>query len=129
MVDRPARGGAPMPSGTKSRSTASACAAGGGPPFSPPHNPVGVVSTNRAQDGRPTVVDLVASPRRLFPVGRLDADSEGLILLTDDGDLAQELSHPRYGHEKEYRVQLDRAPDAKQLEAWGPGARLARGRP
>jgi len=92
------------------------------------NKPVGVVSTNRAQDGRPTVVDLVASPRRLFPVGRLDADSEGLILLTDDGDLAQELSHPRYGHEKEYRVQLDRAPDERQLEAWRRGVVLDDGR-
>ena len=92
------------------------------------NKPVGVVSTTRAQDGRPTVVDLVASPRRLFPVGRLDADSEGLILLTDDGDLAQELSHPRYGHEKEYRVQLDRAPDEKQLEAWRRGVVLDDGR-
>lgn len=101
---------------------------GGAPSYFALNKPVGVVSTTRAQDGRPTVVDLVASPRRLFPVGRLDADSEGLILLTDDGDLAQELSHPRYGHEKEYRVQLDRAPDEKQLEAWRRGVILDDGR-
>ncbi|HET7009604.1 MAG TPA: pseudouridine synthase [Anaerolineales bacterium] len=92
------------------------------------HKPVGVVSTNRSQDGRPTVIDLVASARRLFPVGRLDADSEGLILLTDDGDLAQKLSHPRYGHEKEYRVQLDRSPDEAQLRAWRTGVVLDDGR-
>jgi len=88
------------------------------------HKPPGVVSTTQAQDRRPTVVDLVASPRRLFPVGRLDADSEGLILLTDDGDLAQQLSHPRFGHEKEYRVLLDRRPDEGQLEAWRKGVVL-----
>jgi 23S rRNA pseudouridine2605 synthase len=88
------------------------------------HKPAGVVSTNRAQDGRPTVVDLVSSETRLFPVGRLDADSEGLILLTDDGDVAQQLSHPRFGHEKEYRVQLNRAPDPAQLEAWRQGVVL-----
>ena len=101
---------------------------GSAPSYIALNKPVGVVSTNRAQDGRPTVVDLVASPRRLFPVGRLDADSEGLILLTDDGDLAQVLSHPRYGHEKEYRVQLDRAPDERQLEAWRRGVVLDDGR-
>jgi len=92
------------------------------------HKPVGVVSTTHAQDRRPTVTDLVASPHRLFPVGRLDADSEGLILLTDDGDLAQKLSHPRYGHEKEYRVLLDRRPDDGQLEAWRKGVVLDDGR-
>jgi 23S rRNA pseudouridine2605 synthase len=88
------------------------------------HKPAGVVSTNRSQDGRPTVVDLVSSGTRLFPVGRLDADSEGLILLTDDGDVAQQLSHPRFGHEKEYRVQLNRAPDPAQLVAWRQGVVL-----
>jgi 23S rRNA pseudouridine2605 synthase len=92
------------------------------------HKPAGVVSTSRAQDERPTVVDLVPSGRRLFPVGRLDADSEGLLLLTDDGDAAQRLSHPRYGHEKEYRVQLDRPADAGQLEAWRRGVVLDDGK-
>ena len=68
------------------------------------HKPRGYVSTARDQRGRPTVLDLVASPRRIYPVGRLDADSEGLILLTDDGGLAHQLTHPRCGVPKEYRV-------------------------
>ena len=53
----------------------------------------------------------------LYPVGRLDIDSEGLILLTNDGELANQLTHPRYGHEKEYRVLVARHPDEKQLDA------------
>jgi 23S rRNA pseudouridine2605 synthase len=92
------------------------------------HKPAGVVSTARPQDERPTVVDLVPSDHRLFPVGRLDADSEGLLLLTDDGDAAQRLSHPRYGHEKEYRVLLDRPADAAQIDAWRRGVVLDDGR-
>ena len=57
----------------------------------------------------------------LYPVGRLDVDSEGLILLTNDGELTNKLTHPRYGHEKEYRVLIARHPDDKQLNAWRHG--------
>jgi 23S rRNA pseudouridine2605 synthase len=71
------------------------------------HKPVGVVSTARDTHGRTTVVDLVDSERRLYPVGRLDADSSGLILLTNDGELAERLSHPRYEVEKVYRVRVE----------------------
>ena len=96
------------------------------------YKPVGVVSTVRAQDGRPTVRDLVPLGERLYPVGRLDAESEGLVLLTNDGELANRLTHPRYGHEKEYRVLLNRSPDEAQLAAWRHGVVLedgARGLP
>jgi 23S rRNA pseudouridine2605 synthase len=92
------------------------------------HKPAGVVSSLRSQDGGPTVRDLVPLPQRLFPVGRLDMRSEGLILLTNDGALANRLAHPRYEHEKEYRVLLDRAPNAEQLEAWREGVVLPDGR-
>lgn len=70
------------------------------------NKPAGVVSTARDTHGRPTVVDLVRSHRRLYPVGRLDADSTGLILLTNDGTLADQLTHPRYGVEKVYRAKV-----------------------
>lgn len=70
------------------------------------NKPIGVVSTASDTRGRRTVLDLVPGDARLFPVGRLDYDSEGLILLTDDGDLAMRLTHPRHGVEKEYRALL-----------------------
>jgi 23S rRNA pseudouridine2605 synthase len=70
------------------------------------NKPAGVVSTARDTHGRPTVVQLVRSPRRLYPVGRLDADSTGLILLTNDGELAERLTHPRYGVKKVYRARV-----------------------
>ena len=65
------------------------------------HKPVGVVSTADDPQGRPTVVGMVDLPVRLFPVGRLDYDSEGLLLLTDDGELTQRLTHPSYQNENE----------------------------
>ncbi|HEX6947358.1 MAG TPA: pseudouridine synthase [Acidimicrobiia bacterium] len=68
------------------------------------YKPVGVVSTANDPQGRPTVVDIVPSSRRLYPVGRLDIDSEGLILLTNDGELANKVTHPRYGVTKTYMV-------------------------
>jgi len=68
------------------------------------HKPAGVVSTASDTHGRPTVIELVPSVRRLYPVGRLDAGSTGLILLTNDGELADLLTHPRYGVEKVYRA-------------------------
>lgn len=70
------------------------------------HKPAGVVSTAHDPHGRRTVVDLVPAQRRLYPVGRLDADSTGLILLTNDGDLANRLTHPRYEVPKTYRATL-----------------------
>jgi 23S rRNA pseudouridine2605 synthase len=74
------------------------------------NKPAGVVSTARDTHGRRTVVELVASRRRLYPVGRLDADSTGLLLLTNDGALAELLTHPRHGVEKLYRVRVEPAP-------------------
>ena len=71
------------------------------------HKPAGVVSTARDTHGRPTVVSLVTSERRLYPVGRLDADTTGLILLTDDGDLAHRLTHPSFEVPKTYRATVD----------------------
>jgi 23S rRNA pseudouridine2605 synthase len=70
------------------------------------NKPRGVVSTAHDTHGRPTVVQLVRSQRRLYPVGRLDADTTGLILLTNDGDLAERLTHPRYGVNKVYRARV-----------------------
>jgi 23S rRNA pseudouridine2605 synthase len=75
------------------------------------HKPAGVVSTAKDTHGRRTVVDLVdAGGARLYPVGRLDADSSGLILLTNDGELANALTHPRYEVPKTYRVRIARTP-------------------
>ncbi|KLU02976.1 Ribosomal large subunit pseudouridine synthase B [Rhodopirellula islandica] len=68
------------------------------------NKPVGIVTTNRDPRGRPRVIDLVPPTERVFPVGRLDLSSEGLILLTNDGDLAQKLAHPKFGIQKIYRV-------------------------
>jgi 23S rRNA pseudouridine2605 synthase len=70
------------------------------------HKPAGVVSTAADTHGRRTVVDLVPAERRLYPVGRLDAESTGLILLTNDGELANRLTHPRYEVPKTYRASL-----------------------
>ena len=75
------------------------------------HKPAGVVSTAKDTHDRPTVVSLVRAPgRRLYPVGRLDADTTGLILLTDDGDLAHRLTHPRFEVPKTYVAEVERAP-------------------
>lgn len=68
------------------------------------NKPAGVVSSSRDPQGRPTVVDLVPSPVRLYPVGRLDLDTTGVILLTNDGELAHRLAHPRFQVDKEYQV-------------------------
>jgi 23S rRNA pseudouridine2605 synthase len=91
------------------------------------HKPRGVVSTADEEFGRPTVLDLVPVETRLYPVGRLDMDSEGLVLLTNDGDLANQLTHPKFGHTKEYRVLVARQPDQGQLEAWRHGIVLEDG--
>ncbi len=74
------------------------------------NKPAGVVSTARDTHGRRTVTEFVPSQRRLYPVGRLDTDTTGLILLTNDGDLANELTHPRYEVEKVYRARVEPAP-------------------
>ncbi len=79
------------------------------------NKPRGVLSDEDPYDPRPTVRGLVDVPGHLFSVGRLDLDSEGLILLTNDGELANRLTHPRYGHEKEYRVLVASRPDQEQL--------------
>ncbi len=91
------------------------------------HKPRGVLSTVDAPDPRPTVRDLVPLPGTLYPVGRLDVDSEGLILLTNDGELANRLTHPRYGHQKEYKVLVARQPDHEQLDAFRHGVVLEDG--
>ncbi|MBU0512614.1 MAG: rRNA pseudouridine synthase [Chloroflexi bacterium] len=84
-------------------------------------------SPSGPQDDRRTVRDLVEEPGRLYPVGRLDVDSEGLIILTNDGDFTNRLTHPKYGHEKEYKVLVARRPDDKQLTAWRNGIVLEDG--
>ncbi len=91
------------------------------------NKPLGVLSSHKSQGGHRTVLDLVKIPQRVFPVGRLDLNSQGLILLTNDGTLANRLSHPRYGHEKEYQVLLDRYPDENQLTLWRRGITLPDG--
>ncbi len=91
------------------------------------HKPRGVLSDDVKGIERKTVFDMVPLPEHLFVVGRLDYDSEGLILLTNDGELANRLTHPRYGHEKEYRVLLFTKPDEEQLEIWRRGVVLPDG--
>ncbi|MEI7987967.1 MAG: pseudouridine synthase [Chloroflexota bacterium] len=91
------------------------------------NKPRGVISTSIPQDRRKTVMDMVDVSTRLFTVGRLDQDSEGLMLLTNDGELANHLTHPRYGHEKEYRVLINHQPDEKQLSALRHGIVLEDG--
>lgn len=91
------------------------------------YKPRGVLSTVTAPDSRPTVRDLVSVPGKLYPVGRLDVDSEGLVLLTNDGELANKITHPRYGHEKEYQVLIARRPDNDQLQTWRRGVVLEDG--
>jgi 23S rRNA pseudouridine2605 synthase len=88
------------------------------------HKPRGVVSSLAAQGDRRTVRELVSLPGRLYPVGRLDVDSEGLILLTNDGELTDHLTHPRYESEKEYRVLVRGEPRSDQLSAWERGVVL-----
>ena len=92
------------------------------------HKPAGVVSTAADTHGRRTVVDLVASDRRLYPVGRLDADSTGLILLTDDGALAHQLTHPSFEVPKVYRARVDGRPSERALRALREGVTLDDGR-
>jgi 23S rRNA pseudouridine2605 synthase len=92
------------------------------------NKPAGVVSTASEPGQRRAVTELVDSPARLYPVGRLDADSTGLILLTNDGELANRLTHPRYEVPKTYRVELRRPPAERDLEALRRGVALDDGR-
>jgi 23S rRNA pseudouridine2605 synthase len=93
------------------------------------NKPLGVVSTARDTHGRPTVVDLVPDPGvRLYPVGRLDADTSGLMLLTNDGALANRLTHPRFEVPKTYRVTLGGRPVAERaMRALREGVELEDG--
>lgn len=91
------------------------------------NKPAGVVSTAREPGKRPAVVSLVDSGARLYPVGRLDAGSTGLLLLTNDGELANRLTHPRYEVEKEYRAELRRPPSEGDLRRLARGVELEDG--
>jgi 23S rRNA pseudouridine2605 synthase len=91
------------------------------------YKPRNVLSAAEGQDERQTVRDLIPIDGHLYPVGRLDFDSEGLILMTNDGELTNQLTHPRFGHEKEYRVLVARRPDEKQLSTWRRGVILEEG--
>jgi 23S rRNA pseudouridine2605 synthase len=92
------------------------------------HKPVGVVSTARDPWARTRVIDLVEDPDRLFTIGRLDKSSSGLILVTNDGDLAQRLTHPSYGVQKVYRVVVAGKPTMQSLQQLRRGIHLAEGR-
>lgn len=91
------------------------------------YKPREVLSTTSGPDPRPKVTDLVPGGAQLHMVGRLDFESEGLMLLTTDGELTQRLTHPRYEAEKEYRVLVARHPDPEQLAAWRRGVVLPDG--
>ena len=91
------------------------------------YKPRGVISAASSPEGRQTVRDLLSESGRLYPVGRLDADSEGLILMTNDGELTNRLTHPRYGHDKEYKVLVATHPEEDQLDAWRRGVVLEDG--
>ncbi len=80
------------------------------------HKPVGVITTLDDPEGRRTIREFLPAGGRVYPIGRLDADTSGLLLLTNDGELAHRLMHPRYGVEKHYRVRVDREPDSRQLD-------------
>ena len=92
------------------------------------HKPVGVLSTCHDPQGRPTVLDLLPPELRrgqgLHPVGRLDADSRGALLLSNDGDFTLRLTHPRFGHPRTYRIWVQGQPDPATLERWAAGIPL-----
>jgi 23S rRNA pseudouridine2605 synthase len=92
------------------------------------HKPTGVVTTARDPQGRPTVVALVDHPVRVVPVGRLDADTTGALLLTNDGELAHRLAHPRYEVDKVYDVDVEGEPSAEALRRLAEGVELEDGR-
>jgi pseudouridine synthase len=88
------------------------------------YKPRGVLSVSHDDRGRRTVRDLVPLPARLYPVGRLDAPSEGLILMTNDGALTNRLTHPRYEHEKVYKALVAGDPSEEELQTWQQGVYL-----
>ncbi len=92
------------------------------------HKPLGTVSTLFDPQGRPTVRELLPFPQRLFPVGRLDRDSSGLLLMTNDGELAYRLTHPRFRIPKVYRVQVRGLPTSEALEGLRQGVPLPEGK-
>ncbi len=92
------------------------------------HKPPGTVTTARDPQGRPTVVELVDVPERVVPVGRLDADTTGALLLTNDGPLAHRLAHPHYGVEKVYEAEVEGRPSAMALRELEQGVELEEGR-
>ncbi len=91
------------------------------------YKPVGVISTADDPQGRETVVGMVGAPTRVYPVGRLDADSEGLLLLTNDGDLTERVTHPRYGITKTYLARVDGHPGRAALKQHTEGVELEDG--
>jgi 23S rRNA pseudouridine2605 synthase len=91
------------------------------------NKPAGVITTASDPQGRPTVLDLVPAEPRVFPVGRLDADTEGLLLLMNDGDLANRLTHPSFGVEKEYLAEVEGAPGRGVLRRLREGVELEDG--
>jgi 23S rRNA pseudouridine2605 synthase len=91
------------------------------------NKPIGIVSTNADPAGRPRVIDLIPGGQRLFTVGRLDISSEGLILVTNDGDLANRLAHPRYGVEKTYYAEVAGMIEKEDLDKLRKGVYLAEG--
>ncbi len=88
------------------------------------NKPAGVVTTASDPQGRPTVLDLVPAEPRVFPVGRLDLDTEGLLLLTNDGELANRIAHPSHGVDKEYLAQVEGSPSRAALRALREGVEL-----
>ena len=91
------------------------------------NKPARVVTTAHDPEGRRTVVELVPGEPRVFPVGRLDFDTEGMLLLTNDGDLAQLLTHPRYGIDKVYVAEVDGVPGRGDLRRLREGVELEDG--
>src|SRR4029079_13580314 len=91
------------------------------------HKPAGVVTTARDPQGRPTVVELIPREPRVVPVGRLDADTTGALVLTNDGQLAHRLAHPRYGVEKTYVAEVEGDPDERALRCLRDGVELEEG--
>lgn len=92
------------------------------------NKPAGVVTTASDPQGRPTVIDLVPGEPRVFPVGRLDLDTEGLILLTNDGELANRIAHPSHGVDKEYLAEVEGHPSRAALRKLREGVELDDGR-
>lgn len=89
------------------------------------NKPRGVISSTVGYGDRQIITELVPHKQRLFPVGRLDVDSEGLMILTNDGDFTQKMTHPSFEHEKEYRVLVAKRPNERKLKAWRSGVTLA----